>query len=148
MLDAVDRALINALQAGLPLAERPFAAVAASLGLSEEAVVARLGAMLAQGTLSRFGPMYNADRMGGAFALCAMAVPQDRFAQVAGIVNAYPEVAHNYERAHALNMWFVIAVERPERIGEVVTEIKSATGLETYAFPKLEEFFIGLRVEA
>lgn len=148
MLDDIDRAIINSLQDGFPVSEQPFAEAGDAVGLSGEALITRLECLLADGTLSRFGPMFNAERMGGAFCLCAMAVPAQRFEEVAALVNAHAEVAHNYERSHALNMWFVLAPERPERIGEVVTQIKRETGLEVYAFPKLEEFFIGFRVEA
>jgi DNA-binding Lrp family transcriptional regulator len=148
MLDSVDRAIVNALQDGFPIAERPYAEAAAALGLGETGLLERLEALLANGTLSRFGPMFNAERMGGAFCLCAMAVPEERFDEVVTLVNAHAEVAHNYERKHALNMWFVLATEHPEAIGEIVTKIKSETGLEVYAFPKLEEFFIGFKVEA
>ena len=45
------------------------------------------------------------------------------------IVNALPEVAHNYEREHALNMWFVLATERPEQIDAAIARIEAATGL-------------------
>lgn len=148
MIDVIDRAIINALQGGFPIVERPFTEAGANLGLGEDALIERLTGLLESGTLSRFGPMYNADRMGGAFCLCAMAVPAERFDAVAALVNAHRQVAHNYERAHALNMWFVLADETQAGIDEVLTKIKSETGLEVYAFPKLEEFFIGLRVEA
>lgn len=148
MIDSVDRTIINALQGGFPICERPYAAAAAELGLSEHDLIARLERLVRDGVLSRFGPMFNADRMGGAFCLCACSVPEDRFDEVVARINAHPEVAHNYERAHALNVWFVLATERPERIDEVLTEIKNETGLDVYAFPKLEEFFIGLKIEA
>lgn len=148
MIDAVDRAIINTLQGGFPVSQRPFADAASELGLAETELIQRLDRLLRDGVLSRFGPMYNADRMGGAFCLCACSVPPERFDAVVGQINSHPEVAHNYERAHALNVWFVLATERPDHIDEVLTEIKSETGLEVYAFPKLEEFFIGLRVDA
>jgi DNA-binding Lrp family transcriptional regulator len=148
MLDDIDRAIINALQDGFPVTEQPYEQVGAALGLSGEVLIARLERFLADRTLSRFGPMFDAERMGGAFCLCAMAVPAQRFEEVAALVNARAEVAHNYERDHALNMWFVLATERPEEIDEAVTQIKGETGLGVYAFPKLEEFFIGFRVEA
>ena len=147
-MDDTDRRLINALQGGFPVAERPFAAVGARLGLDEAEVIARLERLTAERVLSRFGPMYDAERMGGGLTLAAMAVPGERFEEVAALVNARAEVAHNYERDHALNMWFVLATERPEEIDEAVTQIKGDTGLGVYAFPKLEEFFIGFRVEA
>ncbi len=148
MPDAVDRSIINALQSGIAIAERPYAHAGADLGMAEADLINRLQRLIDEGALSRFGPMYNADRMGGAFCLCACSAPEERFEEVVAAINAHPEVAHNYERAHALNVWFVLATDRPERIDEVLTDIKGETGLEVYAFPKLEEFFIGLRIEA
>jgi DNA-binding Lrp family transcriptional regulator len=147
-MDALDRRIINGLQGGLPVAERPYAEAAAKLGLSETELIERLQRLLDERTLSRFGPMYDADRMGGGLTLAAMAVPAERFEEVAGIVNAIPEVAHNYERSHPLNMWFVVAGERPGRIGEVLAEIEEATGLAVLDLPKQEEFFLDLRLEA
>ncbi len=148
MIDATDRSIVNALQGGFPVTERAFAAAASELGLAESDLIHRVENLLAEGVLSRFGPMYNADRMGGAFCLAAMEVPQDRFDEVVAKINAHAEVAHNYERAHQLNVWFVVANDKPERVDEVLAEIKSETGLEVYAFPKLAEYFVGLRVEA
>jgi hypothetical protein len=74
-------------------------------------------------------------------------VPEERYEEVTELVNAFPEVAHNYAREHALNMWFVIATERAGRVSEVIAEIESQTGLQVYNMPKQQEFFIGLRFE-
>lgn len=148
MMDAVDRRIINGLQGGLPLCERPYAEAARQLDLPEEELIDRLGRLLSDGILSRFGPMYHAERLGGALTLAAMAVPPERFDGVAEIVNAFPEVAHNYARDHALNMWFVVATDHPDRIAEVTDAIESETGLTVYNMPKVEEFFVGLRFVA
>jgi siroheme decarboxylase len=147
-MDAIDRAIINNLQGGFPLCERPYAEAAASLGLDEEELIRRLETLLEQGTLTRFGPLYHAERLGGALTLAAMKLPPDDFERVARIVNGFAEVAHNYAREHEFNMWFVLATERPERIGEVISEIEKATSYSVYNMPKLEEFFVGLRFEA
>jgi DNA-binding Lrp family transcriptional regulator len=147
-MDALDRAIINGLQGGFPLSERPYRDAAARLGMSEDELLRRLGALLAAGTLSRFGPMYHAERLGGALTLAAMQVPAHDFERITALVNAHPEVAHNYAREHALNMWFVLATETPERIGEVIAAIEAETGLKVYDMPKLEEFYVGLRFEA
>lgn len=148
MPDATDRAIINALQGGFPLLARPFAEVAEALALEEGDLIARIGLMLEEKTLSRFGPMYDVEKMGGAFCLCAMQVPAHRFEEVAEQVNAHPQVAHNYEREHTYNMWFVLATETPGEIAAVTARIESETGLAVLLLPKLEEFFIGLRVRA
>ena len=144
-MDAVDRAIVNDLQGGFPISEHPYAEVAARLGLSEGELMTRLDALLAQGVLTRFGPMYHAERLGGALTLAAMKIPAADFERVAQIVNAFPEVAHNYAREHEFNMWFVLATETPERIGAVIEAIERATGYRVYNLPKLEEFYVGLR---
>jgi DNA-binding Lrp family transcriptional regulator len=147
-MDALDRRIINGLQGGLPIAERPYAEAAVKFGLSEAELIERLRRLLDERALSRFGPMYDAERMGGALTLAAMAVPGDRFDEVAEIVNGFAEVAHNYERSHPLNMWFVVAAAERGRIGEVVAEIEQAAGLPVLDLPKQEEFFLDLRLEA
>ena len=114
-LDATDRAILNALQDGFPIAPRPFAEAGAALGLDEETLIARIARLREIGAITRFGPFFDAEAMGGAFCLCAMAVPEDRFDAVAALVNAHAEVAHNYERGHRLNMWFVLACDGRER---------------------------------
>ena len=147
-LDALDAALINRLQADLPLVSRPFAAVALELGCSEEDLIGRLQRLLRSGTLTRFGPLFQIERAGGLFVLAAMQVPEDRFETVAAQVNALREVAHNYQREHALNMWFVIATETPAGAAAVCAQIEALTGLAVLDFPKEREFFVGLRLPA
>lgn len=147
-LDAIDRRIVNALQDGLPVCERPYAEAAAGLGIAEDELIRRLERLLAGGALTRFGPMYHAERLGGALTLAAMQVPEADFGRVTDIVNEFPEVAHNYRREHAFNMWFVLATEHPGRIAEVIGDIERATGLKVYNLPKLEEFYVGLRFEA
>lgn len=147
VMDALDKAIVNQLQQGLPVCDEPYAEVARQLGTDEATLLARIQELLTEGTLSRFGPMYHAERLGGGLTLAAMQVPEERFDAVADIVNAFAEVAHNYRREHALNMWFVLATETPQRIGEVIRAIEQRTGLTVYDMPKRQEFFIGLRFE-
>ena len=146
-MDEYDRIIINTLQDGLPLCEQPFARIARELETDEQTIVARIANLLDEGVLTRFGPLYNAERMGGALSLCALAAPADAFDAIAERVNAHPEVAHNYEREHALNMWFVLATEDAGRIPEVVAEIEAETGCRVLQFPKQQEFFVGLKLE-
>ena len=146
-LDAVDRSIVNTLQGGFPISERPFAEVAEALGIAEDELLQRLERLQEDKRMSRFGPMYNAERLGGDVTLAALSVPEDRYDRVADLVNAHSEVAHNYARTHRFNMWFVVAADQPERIADVLDEIELETGLRVLNLPKLEEFFIGLRVE-
>ncbi len=146
-MDSIDRAIINSLQDGFPLCETPYQLAAEGLGITERQLIQRLEQMLANKQLSRFGPLYNAERLGGGLSLCAMRVPADEFDRVAEQVNGFPEVAHNYAREHEFNMWFVLATESPERISEVLDEIETATGYSVLNVPKQEEFFVGLKFE-
>jgi DNA-binding Lrp family transcriptional regulator len=147
-LDETDRALVNALQGGFPLCDEPYRAIGEPLGLSESEVLARLQDLLDRKILTRFGPMYQIERMGGAFVLAAMKVPEDDFERMTEIVNALPEVAHNYRREHALNMWFVLATEKPEGIAAAIAKIEAATGLPVFAFPKEREYFVEMKLHA
>ena len=147
-LDGVDRALVNRLQDGVPIVERPFAEIADALGISEQDVCDRLAALLALGALSRFGPMFDAKRLGGGLSLAALAAPPERFDEVAAIVNGFDEVAHNYARDHQLNMWFVLATEDAGGVEAACAAIAAATGLEVLNFPKRAEYALRLRFEA
>ena len=147
-LDEIDRALVNRLQDDLPTIHRPFLPLAEELGLSEDALLERVRNLRETGVLTRFGPFFDASAIGGAFCLCAIAVPPERFDEVTEQVNAHPEVAHNYERTHHLNMWFVLATESPDGIDKTADSIERETGLTVYRFPKLQEFFVGFRVVA
>jgi DNA-binding Lrp family transcriptional regulator len=147
VIDPTARAIVNGLQGGFPLTERPFHSAGAELGLTEQELIKGVDDLVQAGLLSRFGPLWNAEMLGGAVCLAAMAVPDERFEEVVEKVNAFTEVAHNYERSHALNMWFVLATEKPERIREVIVEIEAATALPVFAMPKAHEFFVGFKVE-
>lgn len=147
-MDQIDRDIINGLHGGLAICERPYLEAAQRLGLQEDELIERLARLLKDGVLTRVGPLYQIERMGGAFTLAALHAPVDQFEQIATCVNAMPQVAHNYEREHALNMWFVIATETPYEIEEVIRTIEKETGCVVYNFPKSHEYFIELKLKA
>jgi DNA-binding Lrp family transcriptional regulator len=147
-MDAVDARIVDTLQQAFPICERPFLAVADRLAISEGELIERVDRLLCDGTLTRFGPLFNADRLGGAFVLCAMAVPEERFDDVAAVVSGMREVAHNYAREHALNLWFVLATETRAKVDDAIAAIERATKLRVLAFPKEREYFVDLRLPA
>ena len=140
-------AIINHLQSGIGISERPYLEAAQRLGMSEMDLLELLRSMLGQGILTRVGPLFQIERMGGAFTLAALHAPPERYEEVATLVNAYPQVAHNYEREHALNMWFVLACEKPEQIAPVLASIADQTQCEVKNFPKMREFFVELKLQ-
>ncbi len=148
LMDEVDRAIINHLQGGFPLCEQPYLEAARQLGITEVELITRLEKLLAEKVLTRFGPMFQIERMGGAFSLAAMKIPEGDFDRVANIVNALPAVAHNYRRAHAFNMWFVLATETPEGIDQAIVRIEQESGLPVFNMPKEKEYFVGAQFSA
>jgi DNA-binding Lrp family transcriptional regulator len=147
-MDELERAVVNRLQGGFPLGARPFAEAAQALGTDEATLIATLARMLESGTLTRFGPMYDAERLGGAFTLCAMRVPPADLERVAALVNAHPEVAHNYERAHEFNLWFVVATDERAKIAPLIAAIEAESGYPVLSLPREREYFIELRLAA
>jgi siroheme decarboxylase len=147
-MDPLDRAVINGLQGGLPVCDRPYLEAARRLGMSEDALLERLRRLLDAGTLTRIGPMFQIERIGGAFTLAALHAPAGDYERIAALVNAHPEIAHNYERSHDLNMWFVIATETPEGIGQAIAAIEAETGCQVFNFPKSREYFIEMKLIA
>ncbi len=146
-MDTLNKAIINTFQAGIAITPRPFAAFAKKHHVTEEFVVACIQHLLEDNILTRFGPLYNADKMGGAFCLCAMQVPASDFEHISHIVNTFDEVAHNYKRKHPVfTMWFVLATETQQDIQKIQQKIEQATQLRVYLMPKLKEFFVHLQL--
>jgi len=154
VIDGIDRRIIDSLQGDFPVCERPYAAAAERLGIGEDELIARLQSLLDRKVLTRFGPMFQIERMGGAFVLAAIAVPAADWEKVNAAVNAFPEVAHNYRRESALNpglvaplnMWFVLATETKDGIADAIARIEVATGLKVHPFPKLKEYFVEMKL--
>lgn len=149
-LDRLDRAVVNAFQGGFPVTEWPFKPAATALRehgieVSADELARRIRRLDEEGTITRFGPLVNAEAIGGTATLVAMHAPDTEFDEIVDQVNARREVAHNYERGHEhLNVWFVISVADPERVPAVLKDIENETGQTTYNMPKQREF----RVEA
>ncbi len=146
-LDDTDRHILNRLQEGFPICSRPFARLAPDLSLSESDLIARVQCLRQSGVLTRFGPLFQIEALGGAYCLVAMSVPEKRWDSVVKAVNRHPEVAHNYLRAHALNMWFVLATASAQDLEACLTTIETETGLPVFAFPKEQEYALSLKLE-
>jgi DNA-binding Lrp family transcriptional regulator len=142
-LAAVERCLIDEFQRDLPLVPRPYAAIAERLGVDEATVLAMLERLLADGVISRIGAVV-APHAAGWSTLAAMAVPDWALPQIADFVSAYPEVNHNYEREHRLNLWFVVTAPNPERVRQVLAEIEYRTGVPVLDLPLAEAFRLDL----
>ena len=147
-MDNIDRTIINQLQGGFPICEEPFAELSVRLGIDEDVLIDRIDNLLNEGVLSRFGPLYNVERMGGNYSLVAMRIPEPDLDRVTALINGFTEVAHNYEREHEFNIWFVLAVENQSQKKKILEQIEALSNYQTYDMPKLEEYYVGLKFDA
>ena len=147
-MDEVDMAIVTRLQRGIPVSERPHRDIAAELNLTEAELIERIGSLIDRGVLTRFGPLFQVERLGGAYTLAAIQVPEHDYDRVADLVNAFPEVAHNYRREHAFNMWFVVAAASLADVKRVLFEIERDSTYPVFEFPKLREYFVNLDLPA
>lgn len=105
-VDAIDRALVRALQEGLPLDPEPWAVVASRAGIDEATVVARLRAMLTSGAVRRIAAVPNHYRMGmTANGMSVWDIDDDRVDRLGERIGALPFVSHCYRRPRRLPEW-------------------------------------------
>ena len=136
-------AVINAYQRDFPMTSRPYARMGEKLGMSEEAVLKVLTELKEKNVLSRVGAVVTPNSA-GVSTLAAIEVPEERLEEVADLVSAHPEVNHNYEREHALNLWFVATAPDISHLARVLSAITSETGLEVIELPLIAAYHIDL----
>lgn len=161
-IDATDRKLLDAVQAGIPLVERPYGALGESLGLAERDVIERIARLKAEGFIRNIGAIFDTARLGYRSSLVGFRVREESVDEAAAVINGHPGVSHNYLRRYTLsdssgvdsccpyNIWFTLAVSPESRLG-------LETSLETLAretgadaarlFPALRVFKIGVRLD-
>jgi DNA-binding Lrp family transcriptional regulator len=106
MPDALDRRIIAATQAGLPLVAEPYRAVAAAVGAEEADVIARLERLLAEGAIRRIGAIPNHYALGlTANGMSVWDVADDRVGEIGAAVGAFDFVTHCYERPRHPPAW-------------------------------------------
>ena len=142
-LDDVDAALIDGYQSDFPIRERPFAVVGEELGVSEAEALARVERLREAGVSRRFGAVLNPPVIGSS-ALAAVEAPEERFDEIAKVVNGYRQVNHNYRREHDWNMWFVVTAGSRETRNAILDEIEERTGCGVLRLPMLTDFYIDL----
>ncbi|WP_435075096.1 siroheme decarboxylase subunit beta [Halorubrum sp. HHNYT27] len=148
-IDAVDAALIDEYQSGFPVEARPFERVAREISaetgvdVDADAVLDRVRNLREQGVFRRFGAVLNPPVIGSS-TLAAVRAPDDRFDEIAAVINGYRQVNHNYRRDHEWNQWFVVTAGSRERRDAILAEIEERTGCEVLALPMLTDYYIDL----
>lgn len=142
-LTPTERNMVNRFQRGFPICERPYAEIAAQLGMCETSVMTALDSLIRRGVISRIGSVLKPGAIGSS-TLAALTAPPDELERIAGIINAYPEVNHNYVREHTLNVWFVVVAPSIGQRDDVVREIETKTNCKVYTFPLEKPYHIDL----
>jgi DNA-binding Lrp family transcriptional regulator len=149
-LDEFDKRLLNAMQGSFPIVPRPYAEVAAQLGVDEQVVLQRVAELIAQRIIRQVTPIFDTRALGYESMLVAAKVDSEHPWRPAKIVNAHPGVSHNYLRNHEFNMWFTIATEPDSPLGLAGTldVLKAETGAESVRMlPTLKLFKIRMDLE-
>lgn len=143
LLDPVDLDLLDSWQRDLPLVQRPFAAIAARAGCSEDEVLQRLQTMLAAGRITRVGATCAPNTV-SASTLAALSASEDELEEIAAIVGVQPGINHSYERENRWNLWFVATGPDRAFVNGVLDEIRRRTGREVLDLPLVRPFNIDL----
>jgi len=151
VLDAIGRRLLDLLQRDFPLDARPFAAIGERLGLPEDEVLARVRRLKSadKGRLIRqIGAIFDTTALGYKSTLVAMQVSEDKVDRAAAAINRHPGVSHNYQRDHAWNLWFTLAVPPDEDLEASVRALVDEAGGYSYRLlPALRVFKIGVHLD-
>jgi len=144
-LDEIDKKILNSIQLDFPLVHRPFEELGKSLGIKEDEIIRRIKRLQKDRAIRRIGPIISTKKTGGVSTLVAMKVPPGKVDEVAGLINKYEEVSHNYLRPSNFNMWFTLSVESEERLDEILKELTEKTGCELRNLPTKRLFKIGVK---
>lgn len=129
MLTQLDKAILNVIQTKLPVESRPFAAVGKVVGCDEQTVLERIRRMKEEGYIRRIGPFFDSDKLGYIGTLVAAEVAEKELATVAGIINSYSGVTHNYEREGSFNLWFTLLSPDQTAQQQVLEQIRRLPGV-------------------
>ncbi len=149
-LDAFDKRLLDAMQGGFPIAQRPYAAVAENLGVSEDVVLERVRELLDDRIIRQVTPIFDTRAFGYGSMLVAAKVDPEHPWRAGKIINSHPGVSHNYLRNHDFNMWFTLAVEEDSQLGlqGTLDLLQELTGAESIRqLPTLKLFKIRMELE-
>ncbi len=105
-LSDADCRLLDALQDGIPLVPRPFAALGMAAGLSEADILVRLGRLSDEGVIRRFGVIVRHHELGyRANAMTVWDLPDDQVGDVGRRLAALGYVTLCYRRPRRLPHW-------------------------------------------
>ena len=149
-LDDADKRLMNLLQSRFPLAEEPFAPIAAEAELTLADTLERTRRLLDGRIIREITPIFDTRALGYESMLVAAKVDTEHPQRSAKIINSHPGVSHNYLRTHEFNLWFTIATPPDSELGlqGTLNVLQRLTGAESIRqLPTLKLFKINMNLE-
>lgn len=128
-MEALDRKILEIVQDGFPLEDRPYATLGRLLGVSEEEAFDSVERLRKSGVIRRLGGVYDSHRLGYISRLCTGVVSEDKLEGFAAAVDKIPAITHNYVRSHAYNVWFTVIARSESEIQETVRGLEAETAL-------------------
>ena len=128
-METLDRKILEIIQDGFPLEERPYAVLGRRLGVSEEDAFEYVENLRKSGVIRRLGGIYDSRRLGYISRLCAGVVPEGNLDGFAAAADKITAITHNYIRSHAYNVWFTVIARSEAEIQETVRGLEAETAL-------------------
>ena len=135
-LTADDRALIKAVEGGLPVVSRPYEAIANKLECSEQDVISRLKHLIDNGAIKRYGVVVRHKELGyTANGMVVWNIPDDKVDDMGTCIGNYDCVTLSYRRPRRLpdwsyNLFTMVHGSSREEVSKKVAEIVESCGLQ------------------
>ena len=135
-ISAEDRALIKAVEHGLPIASRPYAEIAKNLGTTEQDVISRLQQLIDNGAIKRYGVVVRHKELGyTANGMVVWDIPDDKVEELGMCIGKYDCVTLSYRRPRRLpewsyNLFTMVHGSNREEVTQKVEDIAKQCGLQ------------------
>ncbi|AOT69166.1 Lrp/AsnC family transcriptional regulator [Geosporobacter ferrireducens] len=137
----IEKLVLNELQKGIPLVERPFMIIGEKLRISEDAVIDIVNVLKRKDYIRRFGGILDVNKLDVKSILIGMKVEPQDIKRVTTLINAYKGVTHNYERKDDYNLWFTLMEQSQKKLNETIAEIRVKTGVkEMLCLPSIKKY--------
>ena len=142
--------LLSIIQKKFPLTKHPYEEIAKMIGSDEESVLKILQREKDDTIIRQISPIFDTKRLGYSSSLVAFVVADEDIDSAVEVINSHPGISHNYERDHAFNIWFTVAVAPDSKLGleKTVAMIAKKVGAKDFIIlPTLKMFKISVKLD-
>ncbi len=137
MLTELEKKIIASIQEDMPISERPYAAIAEKLAITESELLDKLQDLSRHGVIRRFGATLRHQRAGfNANAMVAWKVDEDRIQEVGQKMASFRQVSHCYRRNPTAdwpyNLYTMVHANDEQACQETARKMSRATSVKDY----------------